>query len=316
VVLVGLIPWAGYSGSTDAAQQSTATLNQWLRSQATADGNVVFVDTSALGEGNPPRLRAAYERDTRPDHLHPNSAGLDLIARQIAQAAFGRAPAAAETRTALQDFADRNWRSLAAEFYQAAQQGRPQAAVTLMRNLPAGETSIESSLRTLNRDDIPRAIDRIFNDYLHRDSDFLTFCRSQRDYQGVALESVTLSATSTPSDRRLVMRSIQAYLNYVAGRSGEDWYARWRDELRFVSRDVLRLGRDDMSVDGLDNLRMIVAVAAFSWRKANRTAAVGEWASSLGIRPSTTTTAPPQVQPQPAQPAEPQRRRVIQPGAP
>jgi len=318
VVLVGLIPWGGYARSSDAAQQRTAELNTWLRSQATADGSVVFVDTSALGEGNPPRLRQAYERDTEPDHLHPNYAGLDLIAQQIAQAAFQRAPTVTETRTALQDFADRNWRSLPAEIYRHAQGGNPAGFITLTRNLPAGETSFEGALRTLNRDDIPRAYDRVFNEYLHTDRDFLDFCNTWREgetrpYEGVALASVTMSASSTPTDRRLVVRAIQAYLNYTAGRTGEDWYSRLRDDFRMMNRDVLGLTRENLDVNGLEDVRTLAAIAVYSWRKGHRSEAVGAWATSLNITPRTTPPA------QPVQPVVPpgesgQRRRVIHPG--
>jgi lysophospholipase L1-like esterase len=312
VVLVGLVPWAGYSGSSTEAQQRTAELNTWLRSQATADGNVVFVDTSALGEGNPPRLRAAYERETAPDHLHPNNAGLDLVASLISQAAFQRAPTATETRTALQDFADRNWRNLPAELYRHAQGGNPAGLITLSRNLPAGESSFEGALRTLSRDDIPRAFDRLFNDYLHRDRDFLEFCRGNSEYQGVANESVTMSAERSATERRLVVRAIQAYINYCATRTGEDWYARLRDDLRMMNRDVLGITRDNLDVNGLEDVRTLAAVAVFSWRKAHRSEAVGAWASTLGITPSVTAPAQPAVPTTP--PAqEGQRRRVIHP---
>ncbi|MCI0504247.1 GDSL-type esterase/lipase family protein [Candidatus Micrarchaeota archaeon] len=312
VVLIGLAPWAGYAGSSDAAQQRTTELNTWLRNQATTDGNIVFVDiASQLGEGSPPRLRAAYEAETDPDHLHPNAAGRDLIAAMVAQAAFGRAPTRTETRTALQDFAERNWRNLPSELYQGAQGGNPAGIITISRNLPAGETSFEGALRTLNRDDIPRALDRAFNDYIHRDRDFLQFCRDNRDYQGVALESVTLSAASTPTDRRLIMRAVQAYLNHAAGRTGDEWYGRLRDDLRMMYRDVLGTGRDTLDVNGLDDLRMLAAIGVYSWRKGHRSEAVGAWATTLNIRPSA----------QPAQPAVPtappttegQRRRVIHP---
>ncbi len=315
VVLLTITPWAGYSGSTTEAQRRTAELNTWLRSQAQADGSVVVVDTSALGEGNPPRLRAAYDSG---DGLHPNDAGRDLIAQRIAQAAFARAPTATETRTALQDFADRNWRSLPAEIYRHAQGGNPAGFITLTRNLPAGETSFEGALRTLSRDDIPRAYDRIFNEYLHTDRSFLDFCNTWREgetrpYEGVALASVTMSASSSPTDRRLVVRAIQAYLNYTAGRTGEDWYSRLRDDFRMMNRDVLGLTRDNLDVNGLEDVRTLAAVAVYSWRKGHRSEAVGAWATSLNITPRTTPPA------QPVQPVVPpgqdgQRRRVIHPG--
>jgi lysophospholipase L1-like esterase len=315
VVLVGLVPWAGSTNSSSEGQRRTALLNQWLRDQARSDGSVVFVDSAALiGEGNPPRLRSQYERETDPDHLHPNSLGRDLIARQIAQAAYSVSTTTTERRSALQEFADRNWRNLAAEIYRGVHDGRPAGIITLMRTLPSGQSTIEGALGALNRDDIERSYDRIFNDYLHRDPDFLSFVRSRRDYSSLERPSVTLSASSSATDRRLIIRAMQEFVNYTAGRSGEDWFGRLRDDVRFLSQDVLHLGRDDLHVNGLGDMRTLAALAVYSWRKANRSEAVGAWASTLGITPA--RREPPQAQPQappPPETREPQRRRVFHP---
>ncbi|HSB47403.1 MAG TPA: GDSL-type esterase/lipase family protein [Candidatus Bilamarchaeum sp.] len=314
VVILGLLPWAGASTSTSDLQRRTTQFNQWLREQATADGNVVFIDTAALiGEGNPPRLRAQYERETDPDHLHPSDAGRDVIARQVAQAAFGRTIGAAESRSALQDFADRNWRNLATELYQNVQGGRPAGIVTIMRNLPQGYSSIEDALRALNRTDIRDAFDRVFNDYLHSNTAFLQFCRDNSDFTGVARESTRLSGTTSEADRRVVMRAMARFINQEAQRSG-DVYTRLRQDLALLYRQGFSMGRDDYDPTGVTDPRLLAAMAVYSWRMANPNANVGDWGQSINIRPQ----APPQQrqEPPPTQ-VEPQpgsRRRVIQPG--
>lgn len=313
VILVTITPWASYPDSNDATQQRTAEINTWLRSQAQTDGSVVVVDMAQLGEGNPPRLRAAYSIG---DGLHPNEAGRDLMAQLIAQAAYSRAPTVTETRSALQEFAGRNWGNLTAELYNHAQRGNPAGLITLVRNLPAGETSFERSLQTLRRDDVPRAFDRVFNDFLHRDRDFLEFCRTWREgerapYEGVGLPSVTMNANTSAADRRLIMRAIQQYLNYMAGRTGQEWYGRLREDFGLMYREVLGTGRDTLDINGLEDVRTLAAIAVLSWRKAHQSEPVGAWGASLNITPRTppqqqTPTAPP--------PQEGQRRRVIQPG--
>ncbi|MEW6035266.1 MAG: GDSL-type esterase/lipase family protein, partial [Candidatus Micrarchaeota archaeon] len=315
VILLTLHPWAGASSSDATAQSRTAEINTWLRSQAQADGSVVVVDVSSLGEGNPPRLRQIYDSG---DHLHPNADGRDLIARLISQAAFGRQPTATQARSELQDYADRNWRNLSTELSNAARQGRPEAIITLSRNLPQGQASLEAALTALNRDDIARAYDRVFNDYFHRDRDFLDFCRTRTEYQSIALESVTMSAQRTPAERRAVVRAMQEFINYQAGRSGDEYYTRLRDDLRLLYRDGLRLTGDSqqsLHIDGMEDVRTLAAIGVYSWRKANRSAQVGAWGQSLGIGTQRTEAQPAQ----PAQPTQPeprpgeQRRRVIHP---
>jgi hypothetical protein len=108
-----------------------------------------------------------------------------------------------------------------------------------------------------------------------------------------------------------MIRAMQAYLNHVMGQSGE-WNGRLRDDMRFLYREVLRLSRDDMNVDGQGDVRVLAALAVFTWRKANRTAAVGEWASTIsGVRVPQQPVQPQQPQPQPEQPR--QRPRTISP---
>jgi lysophospholipase L1-like esterase len=321
VVIMGLLPWEGSTNSTAQLQRRTTQFNQWLRDQARADGTVVFIDTASLiGEGNPPRLMQQYERQTDPDHLHPSDAGRDILARRIAQSAFGRTISTGETRTALQDFADQHWRNLTAELYQSTQGGRPAGIVTIMRNLPQGHSSLADALRALNRTDIRDAFDRIFNEYLHTNAAFLQFCRTfsvnnENPYEGIARDSTRLSASTSDPDRRRVMRAFAQFINQEAQRTG-DQYSRLRQDLILLYRQALSMGRDDYDPDGRTDMRLMAAIAVYSWRMANPNAAVGDWAQSLGIRPAQRQDEQRRETP-PPQPVEPppgtQRRRVIQP---
>jgi lysophospholipase L1-like esterase len=309
IVVLTLNPWAGYASSSANAQQVTARFNQWLTGGGLGAG-VTVVDVSSIGEGNPPTLRAQYDSG---DHIHPNQAGRDEIARIIARVAFGRTIGVTETRSALQDFADANWRNLTAELYQNTQGGRPAGIVTLMRNLPQGQASLDDALRALNRTDIRDAFDRVFNEYVHTNTAFLEFCRNNDDFRGVARESTRLSASTSESDRRVVMRAMARFLNQEAQRTG-DTYTRLRQDLTMLYRQAFSMGRDDYDPTGVTDIRLMAALAVYSWRMANPNATVGDWAQTLGIRPQ----APQQRQEPPPQPVEPQpgttRRRVIQPG--
>ncbi|MFN7991072.1 MAG: GDSL-type esterase/lipase family protein [Candidatus Micrarchaeia archaeon] len=310
VVILTLTPWASYSGSNAEGQRRTALLNTWLRSQA-GEG-ITIVDTSPLGEGNPPRLQAQYDSG---DHLHPVAAGRDLLAQLIARDAFRIQPTASDQNAALQDFASRNWTNLATELYQAVSGGRPEAVVTIMRNRPSGSASVEEALRTLGRNDVSRAFDRIFNDFMRSDEDFRRFCRSARDgqYRGVIREGVSLSSSTSPEDRRLIIRAMQDYLNNTMASTGQDWYGRLRDDLRLLYRQILSPARDDLNVDSLEDFRTMAALAIYAWRKNHQTDAVGAWGPNLSLRLEQAAPVAPQPPPQPPQdqPREGERRRVI-----
>jgi hypothetical protein len=227
--------------------------------------------------------------------------------REATPAAVPAATPSQPTRTPLQEFAHRNWSNLTTEMYSATHEGRPQALITLMRNLPEGQSSFERTLRSLGRDDVPRTFDRLFNNYLHRDRAFLAFARSRSAYTGVARASTELSASSSAADRRLVTRAVQDFINFTAGRSDEPWCSRLSQDLRMLYRQVLRppIRRDNLQVNGTADMRTISALAVYTWRKANRTSAVGHWARSLGV-------TPPQQETAPARPRrEGERRRVI-----
>ncbi len=312
VILIGLTPWAGASASRGTSQTRTSELNTWLRGQAQADGSVVFVDVSVLGEGNPPRLRRQFDSG---DGLHPTDSGRDQMAALVAQGVYGVAQTTDQRTRALQDFANQYWSNLASELYrlvsgsqtQAQSAPPPEGVISIMRNKPQGTASVEEALRTLGRDDIQRAYDRVFNDLMSQDADFLEFCRGRREYQGIARTGVRLSQSTDVPNRRLVVRAMQDYLNWETGRSGQEWYARLRDDLSLLYRQVLQTNRDNILADGQEDMRTLTALSVYSWRKAHQTDAVGAWGPNLNLRVEQPQQQ--QVQPPPPPPPRQEQRR-------
>jgi lysophospholipase L1-like esterase len=305
VIIMTVTPWEGTRTSSPTNQRRTADLNTWLRNQAHGS-DVVVVDASSLGEGNPPRLRSQYDSG---DHLHPNEPGRDQLAALIAQAAYGISATADQQRSALQDFASRNWTNLSDELYRHVSGGNPEAVITIMRNRPQGSSSVEEALHTLGREDVQRAFDRVFNDYMSQDSEFLSFCRGRREYQNIARTGVRLGPTTDAPGRRIVVRAMQDYLNHAAGSSGQEWYGRLRDDLRLLYRQVLGTNRDDIVSDATEDMRTLSALALYSWRKTHQSDPVGAWGPSLNLRVERQQQA---VQPPP--PPPPPERREEQPG--
>ncbi len=314
VVVLTVTPWAGYSGSSAEAQRRTTAINQWLVGQASGN-DVMIVDMSSLGEGNPPRLRAQYDSG---DGLHPNDAGRDRIAALVAQGVYGISQTQDQRSRALTDFANQYWGNLTNELYRlvsggglAAAQGQgappPEGVISIMRNKPQGTGSVEEALRTLGRDDIQRAYDRIFNDYMSQDADFMAFCRDRREYQGIPRPGVRLTSSTDASNRRLIVRAMQDYLNYESGRSGQEWFGRLRDDLRILYRQVLQISRDDIIADGQEDMRTLTALSVYSWRKTHQADAVGAWGPSLNLRVEQTQQQP--VQPPPAPPPRQEQQR-------
>ncbi|MEW6722303.1 MAG: GDSL-type esterase/lipase family protein [Candidatus Micrarchaeota archaeon] len=308
VIVLGILPWNGHTRWTAERQRACDQVNAWLRART----DITFIDVVPIvGEGNPSRPRSIYDSG---DHLHLNSDGRDAIARAVAQQVFGAQQTRDQARSALQDFADRNWPNLARELFTNAQSGNPAGIITLSRQLPEGQPSLEAALRALGRDDMERVFDRVFNEVMHRDPDFIAWCRGHRDYGPVARESIALTPSSSPTDRRLMIRAMQEYLNHVATSTGQEWYGRFRDDLRLLNREALRLSRDDVMIEPLSDIKTLAAIALYSWRKANQTADVGAWGASLNIRARRSETQPVQPPPQQVQPPPgEQRRRVIRP---
>ena len=73
-------PWAShlgfYSAGNEAARQA---VNRWIRTSGEYDGVVDF-DAAVRDPADPLRLRPAYDSG---DHLHPNDAGMQAMARAV-----------------------------------------------------------------------------------------------------------------------------------------------------------------------------------------------------------------------------------------
>lgn len=220
------------------------------------------------------------------------------------------APAEPE-RTPLQRFADANWRNLHTEIYQAIREGRAEALITILRNLPEGHSTLSSALSAAGRDDIARSFDRVFNDFLHTDRQFLAFVRSRSAYTGIARASTRLSEGSSATDRTLIARAVQDFLNFTAGRSDQAWCPRLNQDFRILYRQVLRppLARDALDVNGQADERTLAALSVYTWRRRNQSAEVGHWARRFDVTPPRQETTP-QPAPRP-QPEGEGRRRVI-----
>jgi lysophospholipase L1-like esterase len=82
VILLAVGPLWGHPGWTEEKELRRIELNEWIAGVA----GVVPVDTATpLSVGNPAALKPEY---VHIDHLHPNAAGLDEMARAIHQTAF------------------------------------------------------------------------------------------------------------------------------------------------------------------------------------------------------------------------------------
>ncbi|MBD3210882.1 hypothetical protein GF318_05885 [Candidatus Micrarchaeota archaeon] len=184
-------------------------------------------------------------------------------------------------QTPLQQFAAREWTNLPAELYRSARQGRPEAVGTLLRNLPDGYDSIEDALQELNRTDVRDAFDRIFNEFLHHDRAFRAFCQSSPSYRRVAHARVHLDSDSPPGSRRLVARAVQAFINFSAARTDEEWCGRLNQDLNILYRNVLGTQDTSIGVDGVADMRTIAALSVYTWRRTHHNAAVGEWARNI-----------------------------------
>jgi hypothetical protein len=281
--------------------------------------------------GNDQRLRAYRTTDMDADTL--TAAGLYLRRWYLEHPRRGRATARAripawsapqpisaaaaatpaDPQAALRAFATREWANLATELYNAARQGRPAAIGTLMRNLPDGQSSLESALTALRRNDIRQAFDRTFNDFLHGDRAFQAFCESRSEFRRVAGargRATRLTSRSSTADRALVARAVQSFVNFTMGRSDGEQYQRLSRDLRLLYRQVLSIERDDLEVNGTIDLRTLAAVSVLTWRRSNRSAAVGHWARDI---PNVTipSATPPTTTPAVPESGQEGRRRVI-----
>jgi lysophospholipase L1-like esterase len=285
VVLLTITPWKGWSSWSEENQKKTDEVNAWILSQG--GPGVHVVDMSSMGVGN--ALRPEFDEDR--NHLHPSSKGKAEMGRLIAEQAFGLrsrtavVPQRAEATTGgaekspLEKHAEANWKDLKGNIYTYATSGNPAALVSLIKTPIPGQSTIEAALGQLKRDDIDRATDRLFNNYLKADPSYIEFCSARREYR--KLITLTMDANTGPEFRRAIVRSMQDYLNAAGKRTDEAWYSKLGQDMSFLYNSVLGMRRDSLELSGVPDFRMLAAFGVFSWRKANQEARVGGFAANI-----------------------------------
>ena len=184
-------------------------------------------------------------------------------------------------KTALEEFAEKNWKNLSEDMHMAAKNAKPEALITIMRALPPGQSSLESALSALKRNDITRAFEKVFNDMLSSDPKFRAFLEYEDKYNKLA--SIRLDEKASPQTRVEAARAVQDFLNNEA-RKEDPLHSKMKEDLKILYRQVLRppTGRDELFVNGLIDGRTLAAVAVHEWRKKNPRADIGEWAKQFG----------------------------------
>ncbi|MFH0738223.1 MAG: SGNH/GDSL hydrolase family protein [Candidatus Micrarchaeota archaeon] len=258
------------------AQANIQRINTWLLSLPARVKGLTVVDTSPLGEPGRlgPKLKPIY--DYR-DGLHLSERGHAKLAELIATA-LGAQAAPVTAKTALQLFADKNWKNLDAMLFGAVKTGNPVLLVKIASDLDipgvrVKPASLEDALRALGRRDIESAFAKAF-EHLKDDATFMFFCGSR--YSGIR-RSVQLSPDNSPQSNRnrlYVATAVQAYLNHTASQN-----AKLGGDLRMLYRDTLGMKQDSLPINGLADMRLLSALAVYQWRitKSNREKAVGAW---------------------------------------
>lgn len=284
VIVVPILPWAGYSTSSERAQNLTTDLNNWLRTQN--DGNnVTVLDVSPLADpANPARMRANYTGDG----LHPNREGNQALAQLI----FDQAVSPNRITPAAQ-YANTNWNGLSARIANDVRQSGPAGIVDLIRTVstlhPSGTASLDAALTTANRTDLKDAFITLFNEVLNNNNsqlgrEFARFIAANSStYPSTLLgSSVRLSAASDPNTISLCVRAAQNFLNSPTrnGQLGTDLgYA-------FGEHGLNIQPRDRVNSTGIVDLATLVGLAAYNYRLANLGQRIPSWAVTLGYQPA------------------------------
>ncbi|MEW6748581.1 MAG: GDSL-type esterase/lipase family protein [Candidatus Micrarchaeota archaeon] len=314
VILLGITPWAAYSGASSATRNRTHMINNWMETYVPKNfPGTIFVDMSALGEPMTRgsryfRLRRQYDSG---DGLHPNNAGRDLMAQLIAKAAYNITPTRASAQSELQKFASEQWRGLGGRIFLAVKSSRPGDVLSIMENLPGGWKSVETALRSLKRDDIERAYDKVFNDILKKDRDFLDFCRTGRNSKRLTSPAVMMSTGTRPPDRRLVALTIKKYINSRANQK-DDLGVKFDKDMRGLLVSRMRESGSRLPENPTEDLKTLAAITLYRWRVANPSANANAWEGTRSPVPR--RTSPPVREP-PRETAPPRdtggRRKTI-----
>ena len=272
VVVFGAGPYAGYKGWSEKAQQRADEFNDWLRSNE----DIVYVDISAIGEGDPPRLKKKYDSG---DGLHPNAAGRVMIGKLIAGTLYAEAKKKVKIKKSpVELYANKHWQDLPKTMMAAVTSGDPKALIFLRSrflrakwgkekkltdSLSPALRTFEGALKYLGRDDIPRTVDRVYNEYLAKDKGFVEFMKGNDRYKKYA--GVTLSPETDSVARARVVEAMQAYLREVTQTN-----PLFKEDMEILARQIFKSRRLD--VDGrTEDMHLIAAVALYGWRQKNGT---------------------------------------------
>ncbi len=200
-------------------------------------------------------------------------------------------------RTPLEKFADQRWKDLKGEIFSDATKGNVNALVTMMKDPGPDQHSIEAALTRLGRDDMDRATDRIFNEFFKSNGAFLDFCRGTKKYAEIAMKpAMILSETADKQNRRFYVKAMEEFINHSStGKLGED--------LKILYNSVLGMKQDKLEITGVSDMRLLSAIAVYTWRNANKDARVGAFAANIkGVTlPAETkadeTAQPPKIRP-------------------
>lgn len=208
----------------------------------------------------------------------------------------------------LGQFATKNWASLKDELFTAVRGGKPEDVLACMANLPKGQASLDGALAALGRDDVARAVDAMFNKLITTNADFLAFCRANAKVYGGISSSTMLSAETPANDRAAKLRAVQDFINAEAAKKG----SLFGQDLRYLCRDVLKAGKDNLESDGTGDTKLLAAYAALNWRSTHRSDPIAGWAKNAkGLpEPARADTSKAAVDTSTQQPVE-GKRRVI-----
>jgi|GEM_PF-6716830 len=200
-------------------------------------------------------------------------------------------------KTPLEKFADQRWSGLRGELFTDATKGNVSGLITLMKDPGPDQRSIETALARLGREDMDRATDQIFNEFFKTNGAFLDFCRGSKNkkYADIAIKpAMILTEASDKQDRRFYVKAMEEFINYASkGKLGED--------LKILYNNVLDMKQDKLEITGVSDMRLLSAIAVYTWRNANKDAQIGAFAARIkGVTlPETRKEEQPAQQPRP-----------------
>jgi hypothetical protein len=189
---------------------------------------------------------------------------------------------APKEKTPLEKYADQKWKNLKNDLSSNAARGNAEAMARLYKTEVPGKISIEAALKQLGRDDMDRAVDQVFNEYFKKSKPFMDFCLGNDQYKGIARKIATsMSPNTDPGARRIIINAMEAFINEEASRKSAKWYERLKDDLKILYSGVLGSPSDKLGLTGVPDMRLLSAIAVYTWREKNREAPVGAFAAKI-----------------------------------